>query len=130
MPNRQTLAQRNTARRGARRIALGYPADDAEYAAVREAERDVRDAASVEPRRAARHAEYVAKRDARAATGAAARAATPKPPIVVPHVHRWAIESPAGPTSNGTCVDCLETRRFVNSYDASEWTPRAWNKQR
>lgn len=30
-------------------------------------------------------------------------------------VHAWKIETPAGPTSDGTCSGCGETRSFTNT---------------
>ena len=35
--------------------------------------------------------------------------------------HRWAIESPTGPTSYGTCRHCGETREFKNSIQITSW---------
>ena len=35
--------------------------------------------------------------------------------------HHWAIESPNGPTSYGTCKRCGETREFRNSIKITSW---------
>ena len=37
-------------------------------------------------------------------------------------VHFWAIESPNGPTSAGTCKLCGEVREFRNSMYSSTWS--------
>jgi hypothetical protein len=34
-------------------------------------------------------------------------------------VHQWNIEPPKGPTSNGVCGVCGESREFQNSYEIS-----------
>lgn len=35
--------------------------------------------------------------------------------------HHWAIESPNGPTSFGTCKRCGEHREFKNSIQITSW---------
>ncbi len=35
--------------------------------------------------------------------------------------HHWAIESPNGPTSNGTCKRCGEIKEFKNSIKITSW---------
>ncbi len=40
--------------------------------------------------------------------------------------HHWVIERPAGPTSEGVCQKCGETRQFSNSVDAGTiWRAKA-----
>ncbi len=39
-------------------------------------------------------------------------------------VHQWSIEPPNGPTSNGVCGVCGESREFKNSYEISSWDNR------
>ena len=36
-------------------------------------------------------------------------------------VHQWMIDPPAGPTSEGHCKLCGETRAFKNSLEISYW---------
>jgi hypothetical protein len=36
-------------------------------------------------------------------------------------VHQWMIDPPAGPTSEGHCKICGETRAFKNSLEISYW---------
>ena len=36
-------------------------------------------------------------------------------------LHHWAIESPNGPTSYGTCRRCGEVREFKNSIQITSW---------
>lgn len=37
------------------------------------------------------------------------------------YTHFWVIESPNGPTSQGTCKLCGNEREFRNSVDSSTW---------
>ncbi|MCH7906982.1 MAG: hypothetical protein IIB26_06100 [Chloroflexi bacterium] len=40
--------------------------------------------------------------------------------------HTWLIEPPNGPTSNGSCTVCGQTREFRNSYEYTpSWTARS-----
>ena len=40
--------------------------------------------------------------------------------------HSWLIEPPNGPTSNGSCAHCGQTREFRNSYEYTpSWTARS-----
>ena len=45
--------------------------------------------------------------------------------IVLTHEHFWDIESPNGPTSEGTCRHCGERRTFVNHVGGSSWERRS-----
>ena len=35
--------------------------------------------------------------------------------------HKWLIESPNGPSSMGTCLDCDATKDFPNYIEGSAW---------
>ncbi|NQW17075.1 MAG: hypothetical protein HQ478_06265 [Chloroflexi bacterium] len=39
-------------------------------------------------------------------------------------VHQWSIEPPNGPTSEGVCNLCGDSRDFNNSYEISSWDNR------
>lgn len=41
--------------------------------------------------------------------------------------HYWLIESPNGPTSQGTCIHCGEEREFRNSVQISSWESEGGN---
>lgn len=38
-----------------------------------------------------------------------------------PEAHYWLIDSPDGPTSQGTCRHCGEKREFRNSTGGTDW---------
>ena len=38
--------------------------------------------------------------------------------------HHWILQTPNGPTSEGTCKRCHLTREFVNYLDASAYTSK------
>ena len=35
--------------------------------------------------------------------------------------HRWIIDSPNGPSSNGVCLQCGEEKQFLNYIEGSAW---------
>ena len=41
--------------------------------------------------------------------------------ILKTHAHIWTIDAAAGPTSEGVCSICKETRTFANSIDSYEF---------
>jgi hypothetical protein len=51
--------------------------------------------------------------------------ATQTPPPPSPCVHFFEIESPNGPTSEGVCRKCGETKEFPNSVKESGWNEGA-----
>ena len=44
--------------------------------------------------------------------------------------HHWILQTPNGPTSEGTCKRCHLTREFVNYLDASAYTSKHGFQQR
>ncbi len=42
-------------------------------------------------------------------------------PVEPDCAHHWAIQSPNGPTSHGTCKRCGETKEFKNSIKITSW---------